>query len=685
MAAADPFFRALLDLDDESFFALIRNYLGPVKTPYNKHDLISTLVAMLYREETRARIVSRLDPGDRRVLSAVALLGNPQEGELTRFLGEDPESLKVHRALMNLRDRLVLIPGSRGRDSVIINPVLEETLGADVLHPERLVAGQQLSSLDAHGGGVLPWFSSRFIASLAAVIRQEPEFFTRTGTLRKSLRRQLEEGFGDLLVGSEGETRFRAALVAMETLELIRRDETSITLRRDSWDELADLPERWIQALLWGSTLTTSLDRAFDFAALILDLVEQLPADRVWTGEEMVRLMMLASGGERLPIDIEVPRRLALAEFLIQQEGRFQLNPAAVAALQHGAAPSRMVVGANMTITVPPGTPLADLLVPSRLARLRQFDIMPTFELTEEGFAGLSREDRDAAITDLQRVAGELPQNVHFLLQRWQARSGAVRLLNGLVLVLAEEARELVESSQEFLRHCQEVLAPGVYLIRPQSRQDVERLLQQRGLGGVVALEEPPRVDATVPDFRQLLGRYQQPLLIGPPRRLPVLNRISPVPPERNSGGDEAEQGELPPEEPGAGEEELHRHLKSMNLPEEAERELALRIDRKLILFPEQLRREIVPHAGVEARGLDYLGKIRLTEQAISSGELLEVIIRSPRGVPERLLVQPRQLVQEKDDLFLRAAQLPGEKAIRIRIRRASLVRRLSGTLIRRK
>ena len=109
-----------------------------------------------------------------------------------------------------------------------------------------------------------------------------------------------------------------------------------------------------------------------------------------------------------------------------------------------------------------------------------------------------------------------------------------------------------------------------------------------------------------------------------------------------------------------------------------------MRIDRGLILFPEQIRAEVVPQFGIEVRGLDYLGKIRMIEQAISTADLLEVIKRSGSGDPQRLLVYPREVVESGSDLMLRAIEEPGGRAIMIRIRRISLLRRLSGTLISR-
>ena len=47
----DTFQSALLTLPDDAFFELIRNYLGPVKTPFNKHTLIARLVSFLRKPE----------------------------------------------------------------------------------------------------------------------------------------------------------------------------------------------------------------------------------------------------------------------------------------------------------------------------------------------------------------------------------------------------------------------------------------------------------------------------------------------------------------------------------------------------------------------------------------------------------------------------------------------------------
>lgn len=682
MNPAPQFTRWLLDLDDTSFFAVVRNYLGPVRTPYNKHELIQKLTAFLVHGETERRIAARMDTHDRRTLAAVLLLGNPDMETLHRFLGITGDEAALHRHIMNLQDRLLLL---RADQHLMINPVLEPLVRRTIRDPRFMVGGRRCPEGSREQMGRLPWLDTRLAAAMVSLIHEDREFFTRSGTVRRTILRRLTEASGELFQGSSGEQRLRTVLAALETLELIHRRDTTITVRRDAWDELADLPDRWIHGVLWGAALTTSLHRAWDYAALLLELTTALPHHRCWSAEEMVRLIMVAPQGRALPVDIDLPQRLVHLDLLLYDDaqGVYSANPAVshIVAESSGSMdtpPPPVVVSAAMTITCPPGVPLAHMLVAARLAPVAHLDVMLSFTLREEVFLALPREDRDTAVEDLQRLAGEMPQSVRFLLEQWQRRAGSLRLLRGVILKLAGDNRELLEQDSAFQRCCRETLAPGVYLIREDRLQELEKLLHHRGVAPSLQVEEPLRVDATVPDHRALLERYRQPSLLAP-RPLGEMLR-SDLP-----GEDTSETPELPGavvrEQPS--QEELASHLATLQLPEEVERELALRIERKLILFPEQLRGEIVPQAGMEARGLDYLGKIRMVEQAISARELLEVIMRTSQGSPQRLLLQPRELVQEHDDVFLRALQLPGNDAVRIRIRRASLVRRLSGTLLR--
>ena len=709
MPTTDRLMQYLLELNDESFFSLYRNYRGPIQTPYNKHDLITELRDFLARPDTLDRITAVLDAADRIVLSAVDLLDSPDVAVLHRFLDGELEPSALRDRILNLKDRLLLIEGT-GPGTLQLNPVATERLRAAGLGAHTLVAGTEIPAharMDAAGP---PWLTIPFVTALYSFLRDSGDLFTRTGSIRKRASNGLEAQFGTLLSDEAGAVRLRTAVVALETLGLARREEERVHLRPESWEELATVPDRWIQALLWGAVLTSSVERAFEYAELMLQFSERVTPTREFTLGEVVRLMQLTGNGMALPIDRDTVFRLVEVGVLVAREDendpqspRFQLNPSVATITSSDYSGSGEIrVQANMEVSLPPGVTYAHALTVAQIGELIRYDVVPSFRLTDASIAAARRDGLDRPLERLTEMAGELPQNVRFLIQRWQERAGAVRLVRGVLLIAGAEESTILQGSEEFMRLMREEPAPGVFLMHDEPRQ-LERLLGKLELGTSTMVEGQRPVDVDVPEYERIFSRYRQPSLAASPQHGSAPDQPadggtnagdaggenaagSPTDNSRGTGAQRVTDGGESPRET-AGDQlmrELKAQLETQNLPEDVRQELSLRIERKLILFPEQIRRDVIPQYGTEARGLDYLGKIRLIEQAIANGDMLEIITRSASGSPQRVLVQPREVVERGSDLMLRARQEPDHQAIRIRIRRISLVRRLSGTLLRR-
>ncbi|MEX2443192.1 MAG: hypothetical protein WD492_06295 [Alkalispirochaeta sp.] len=686
MPNTDLLMQYLLELNDESFFSLYRNYRGPIQTPYNKHDLITELRDFLTRPDTLDRITAVLDNTDRVVLSAVDLLDSPEEQVLQRFLDGELEPSALRDRILNLKDRLLLIEGP-GTNTLQLNPVAAERVRAAGLGAHTLVAGSEIPAharMDAAGP---PWLTIPFMTSLYSFLRDSGDLFTRTGSIRKRASNGLEAQFGALLSEEAGAVRLRTAVVALETLGLARREGERIHLCPESWDDLGSVSDRWIQALLWGAVLTSTVERAFEYAELLLEFSDTVAPDREFTLGELVRLMQLTGNGITLPIDRDTVFRLVDIGVLVAREEendpqspRFQLNPS-VPTITSGdySGSGKIRVQANMEISVPPGVTYSHAHTVAQIGELIRYDVVPSFRLSDASIAAARRDGLDHPLDRLTEIAGELPQNVRFLVHRWQERAGAVRLLRGLLLIAGAEEATILQGSEEFTKLLREEAAPGVFLMQDEPRQ-VERLLGKLELGTATMVEGQRPVDVDIPEYERLFRRYQQPALTA------GRTNLGSGAAEGNSGSETSRQP-VAASDLGSAEElirSLKEHLNRQNLSEDIRQELELRIERKLILFSDQIRADVIPQYGTEARGLDYLGKIRLIEQAIANGDMLEIITRSASGSPQRVMVQPREVVERGSDLMLRARQEPDHQAIRIRIRRISLVRRLSGTLLRR-
>ena len=115
--------------------------------------------------------VARLDSGERALLQACAVLGDPiQAAVLARMTGK--EQPRLERALSALADRELLVrvgPDQLAFHSPIVREVVEDSLPHDVARDMHAAAGQALEAVLGEGGRNLPFL--RFLARSALDFR----------------------------------------------------------------------------------------------------------------------------------------------------------------------------------------------------------------------------------------------------------------------------------------------------------------------------------------------------------------------------------------------------------------------------------------------------------------------------------------------------------------------------------
>ncbi len=187
----------LATLSEETFFDLIRIYLGEVRTPYNKQDLIESLSAFIRKDETKQGIIRLLTGIDLKLLAAIRFIPEADPAKLERFFFPSISGRQIAVHLDNLLQRLLIF--SAGGDDpkkkpyLCLNPLLEDRL-FDLLDIGILLpsyqgkAGQpvQAESLDAGK-----------VAAFMAYMLAHPDLSKADGTLKKKCVEELEEQFGD--------------------------------------------------------------------------------------------------------------------------------------------------------------------------------------------------------------------------------------------------------------------------------------------------------------------------------------------------------------------------------------------------------------------------------------------------------------------------------------------------------
>jgi hypothetical protein len=746
---------ALLSSDTESFLAAARNYLGPVRTPYDKREIVGRLASFFRRGEVRSAVIDLLDDLDARILGCLFLLGPVSEPKLrSLFVGEMP-LFDLGIRIANLFDRLLIFRfESGGKRLIAVNPLLSEDLSRAVLDPELLFgpspreARRSTSSSGASGRGSES-------APLGCDASEIAAFFIfllhNPGAVRKdgSLTKRAAERAVALLPGRSPE-RLCALSRAFEAAGFLGRGEdgrgpsvSAFGAALKSWDgalpallavRLADFdareaageaPESDEAALFGGRILAEAL------AAAPSGLVFSRGGLSRWLGmaaQRVRRLIASESGVFTEPTDetapFDPPRLIAALEELglvVALDGKAEEPSSAdrlvlggLRIVSHNASPALaprgpiLVAEGSHALHLLPEASLEERLFVGGLARPTSFGEVWGFEIDRESsrlaFAtGASSGD---IIERLEELADRpLPQSLSFSLNAWEEEYRSLRLYRGYVLVADERRRPVIESSSVLAPYIAERLAPGVYVLAVSGAEEAAELLASSGLesppetrygrskgraparseGAEKRFREPGTdLARALAPFRELALRASRPAIGDAPigqDSISAARRLDPNPriEELKKRLDAIAEGEP------AADTISHNAGQRQGTPRRGPddmKELSERIERRLILTPDQLASAEARPERIEASGLDYLGKVHIVERALrTSGDRLEVLYRLPGADPVRALLRPVRLEKTEKGLVLEAENLGTGGPARVPLGSVSSVRRMRASL----
>jgi hypothetical protein len=241
------------------------------------------------------------------------------------------------------------------------------------------------------------------------------------------------------------------------------------------------------------------------------------------------------------------------------------------------------------------------------------------------------------------------------------------------VLRVDEGRRVLFENNEHLSALILKTLAPGIYLLDAGTPAIIQDAFAAAGL------EPPPSVSNIAPNRE--------------PMQLPPLN-LAPDAGSASATGDVSGTVRAPAaagssgvvkaaSSAGASErlrESLYAELDALGFEPDVADALRSRIDRRIILTPSQLNPESVRVEKVEARGMDFLGKVRIAEYAITSGSLLEIAYDEKEG-NRTILGRPVSTEKRTGDVYLKIVTEPDHTLETVSIGKAVLVRRIRGSI----
>jgi len=725
---------ALMQLPEGPFFDMLRSYLGDIKTPFNKQRLVDDLAAFLSRQEIQRRIAALLDETDRRCIAAVALLRSGTLQDLAAFFEGDYSFADLYGIILNLEERLIIFRTmEEGRPRLNLNPLFEPILAPLLQDPAILFPALPLGT-SAPEPPVAP---ELILGALIAWLSNAGQVFKADGSFKKKSQEELESRFAR----SGGAAAAGDLIHALEYLSLLHIEEGIHHIDEDRLEAFASLESFERLQFLAAALIAVELDlestsrrlsreRLQSWAGLIQRLLHSMQDGWVY-GEQSLRRFWLVEA--RRPVErrrfgerdqgspselVHCPGVNALdffralltamekASLIIPAEQGYMLNsqmwkPKNPGGASQGGASQASVAGNNIrpcivcdasfSIIVYPEIPFGELIRLARFCRLQELGQTLKLELSQEGVVraldrGLSLE---AILGLLERLSAKpIPQSLAWSLEEWARRYNAAALYKGMVLVLAPERRYIADL--DMVRNfIERELAPGVYLLRGMDEGRLSDVLEKAGLD-TLARPEPSRTGeepsghpgpgfpSAGPAFARLnpFSRSSSRLRIDEEPAIPGLHTKSSTPLAAAAGTET-----LPGDYAKKLLAELHTKLDAKPFTKEQKDELSARIDRRLILDESQLVAAAVRYEKLEARGLDYVGKVRLVEQALAQGSLVELFWRGPKGEPNRAIARPLALEKSGTELMIRGAYYPEGEFFILSIGKISLLRRLKRTI----
>jgi hypothetical protein len=659
--------RLLLTLPDGRFFDIMRNYLGKIKTPFHKPELISRLTSFFLREETQQRVLDSLSTSDIRVLTAVDFLGAPEPRQLFTLLAETEDTFSLHHRLLNLEYRLLILTDTAGPVPVLrCNPLLEKRLKREAVDLACLFSSVPLDRGETGvSGETPPWLQETLVTAFLSYVGDRPECLRADGSVKKRRDRELRELFPFLFDTTRLGRKIDILLTSCAAAGFIEIDTSAVHVLWENCAAFYEVGRIDRLCYRWTAAAPRRPGRDPQRAAMLKKLIYTVPQGALFSETSIRRLIdaiILKEGGQENGYSSFFELCTALGIFIDTGRG-FCRTSSLFVPEETEQSGNTYIIQQNMHITVKPEIPFPAALTIARLAEIRKYDIYSEYEITKASFNRFTRTGGESETVFSSFFPPEtLPKNVSIILREWEDEYNKVGLYEGIVLTVHKSLRHLVEHNPAVQKYIQAAPAPGVYIFTGDDYPKWSEALAHAGIEHIPA----PAGSAKSIQEKERSGFLELP---------DVENKFPTLPPpgteERKRTGEDVLR------------EELYEHLNGMKVSKDVYEELKARIEKGFILFAEQLCSETrLERKPAEAKGIDFIGKIRLIEQAIASGkDVLELIERTVSGEPHRCIVTPVKLDKSGETLILQGKELPRGEMVAIEVRKLSLVRKLESVL----
>lgn len=660
---------------EESFFELVRTYLGAIQTPYNKQKIVEELGAFLKNASNREKMLLMLDDTDRTILTAVDLIADCTSDKLTEFFKGVFSSFSLFEHLVSLEERLFIYSHTDSRTEkkiISIVPYMKDIV-ASFSSLSRLIPLSKVSTLSQPEQKSDVVLTQSLLSALFSYLFENNDICKADFSLKKKTSQAFSEVF-PMYSEKDGDVGgfFSVLIHSLFLLGILKpnpaskRNDGNFIVDFEKAKAFSSLDIDYQYAFLCSVNAGTSRSDLQEYAQILIDAFSLLEKDKD-TGFTKTALLKAIYIINEKNHEREIFRRensrfsrlmaesrmesekdsfLSRAEKVVDaaisisllqkvgtnKNGESVFRKAAIAentAENTGSGNEKVLsTDAAFSVTMFPGLSLEESLSLMRVLNLRRFDTACVFELSKEsamrGFSsGLTGETLLSLLEKYSMYP--LPQNVKATVEEWYLSYNSATLFKGYVLQVSSEKEFLVEGNPKISKHILKKIAPGVFFMDFNTDIDADVALIRSRLDFIARVDAQKKNDSGL----------SFPLL-----RKSVLQFSIDSSVESESAEDTAKREEYL--------KSLEDAVKGMQIDSDKKSELYSRIRRRMILNTSQLSGDSVRIEKLEAGAMDYIGKVHVIEHTIATKMMLEIEVDG-----EIIAGKPLSLEKRNSDALL--------------------------------
>ena len=649
--------RSLGSLNDDVYFSVARNYLGTIPTPFHKPQLNRQMTTLFSNEAFVKRIMECITPWDAKLLTVAWLLKYPSQDELCALFTGEKDFLHVHHSVMNLEERLLLVPAvdsGLSRTSLMVNPLLldrllQQTISLNVIFPPV----EPITQITPTTPVFLQGPDKRMVRALISLHAQGkiPPGDKGVRTLRNIAIQNIfcawNEQSLQLLLPLLNRMLVRLLIIHETPRETILNNQRAQWLLSRNQQELFQLMlvEGCLEQQLLGNA-SQSREAIGNFFYLFNAIASD---SRILNKWELNRLCFIAAAQSSLTIK----RYNELVVFL-EMMGLVSLpaGELAVRELQRSTQTqttfgSPVTLDTDLTLSYtnePMVVEGKDLL--HLIALVRKVDVVCTYELSRDSFRhalDLGCTLHEIILYLQEATAHKNDDAIIRLLTHWDHEFHSIKIYDGITLCTNERISRLIEGIPALQPHRIATISEGMYLMSRKTETQWRAILSD---SGAVLLPHSIGEEHFVQTDQNIIENYSIPRanesefrhVVEKLRKTPALQEHS---------------------EP-VFIEELRKRIKSLHASKNEEEDLLAKLSRKLILAPSQVVKAQGRSSIMTASGFDFQGKLNLIKAAVmSSNDILEIHTVDEEGSTKAFLIEANELIGSNRDFSLRATLLP--------------------------